>query len=195
MRLRLQPRRRSLAFDAPTPNGREPIGGFRRLRGRRMIGNVPTISPLRHNVTLIEVAEAPRDDGKKRQSVRTLIERLGAAGITLEGVAATGTTCTFMIEGRDTARFASAIRDLGFSVKCHERCARIAMTRSATDWPLPSPARLLEALEVAGIEIVRVSADGTAMTLVVDESDASAVACVLSRFYQRSPGSTARLVS
>ena len=85
------------------------------------------------------------------------------------------------------------VRELPFAVTCHERCARIAMTRSATDWPLPSPARLLDALDGAGIDVVRISADSTAMTLVVDEGEADAAACVLSQFYQRAPGAAARL--
>jgi aspartokinase len=156
---------------------------------------VPTISRLRHNLTLIEAAEVPVDGDTQRRPVRALIERLGATGITLEGVAVTGTACAFTIDGRDTARCMGAIRELPFAVTCHERCARIAMTRSATDWPLPSPARLLDALEGAGIDIVRISADSTAMTLVVEESAADAAACVLSQFYQRAPGSAARCAS
>jgi aspartokinase len=112
------------------------------------------------------------------------MEHLAASGIAMEAVAITGDGCSFIIDSRDGARFASAIVDLNVALKLHDHCARVALTRTATDWPLPSLKRVMEALDNEGIGVVHLTSDATALTVLVDEREADRVAASFSRFYQ-----------
>jgi aspartokinase len=116
------------------------------------------------------------------------MEHLTVAGITLEAVAISSDGCSFIIDSRDRTRFADAIRDLdlNLAVKLHDRCARVALTRTATDWPLPSLGRVMQAFDDEGIDVVHLTSDATALTVLVDESEADHVVGVFSRFYQPS---------
>jgi hypothetical protein len=72
---------------------------------------------------------------------------------------------------------------LDVQITLQERCARIALTRAATDWPLPSLGRVLQALDDEGIDVVHLVYDPTALTVLVDEGEADHVARIFSRFY------------
>jgi hypothetical protein len=95
------------------------------------------------------------------------MDHLAAAHISPEGVFITEEGCAFIIDGRDAARFTSAI------------------------WPLPPAGRILEAFENAGIDVVHLSGDASALTVIVNESQADRVAGVFSRFYQPASRSVA----
>ena len=112
------------------------------------------------------------------------MEHLGASGISLEAAAITGDGCSFIIDSRDGTRFVSAINDLNVAIKLQDRCARVALTRTATDWPLPSLRRVMEAFDNEGIDVVHLTSDATALTVVVDEREADRVVGLFSRFYQ-----------
>lgn len=112
------------------------------------------------------------------------MDHLTAAGITLEAVAIDDEGCSLIIDGRDAARFATAIEGLNVAVKIHEKCARVSLTRTATDWPLPPMRRVMEAFDDEGIDVVHLTGDATALTVIVDEREADHVLSVFSRFYQ-----------
>jgi len=120
------------------------------------------------------------------------MEHLATSGITLEAVAINQDGCSFIIDSRDGARFASAIGELNVAVKLHDRCARVALTRTATDWPLPSLGRVMEAFDAEGIDVVHLTSDATALTVLVDEHQADHVVGVFSRFYQPAASSASR---
>lgn len=119
------------------------------------------------------------------------MDHLAAAGITLEAVAIDHEGCSFIIDSRDATRFASAIDELNVAIKLHDRCARIALTRTATDWPLPSLGRVMKAFDDEGIDVLHLNGDATALTVIVDESAADHVLGVFSRFYQPASRSVA----
>jgi hypothetical protein len=152
---------------------------------------MPCVSRLRRHVSFVQVIEGELDCGHKRHCERSIMDHLNAAHISPEGVFITEEGCAFIIDGRDAARFASAIDDLNVAVKVHERCARVALTRTATDWPLPPAGRILEAFENAGIDVVHLSGDASALTVIVNESQADRVAGVFSCFYQPASRSVA----
>jgi len=54
-----------------------------------------------------------------------------------------GDGCSLIVDSREDSRLASAIRDLNVAVKIHDRCARVSLTRAATDWPLPALDRVV----------------------------------------------------
>jgi aspartokinase len=149
-----------------------------------MLGNVPSLSRLRRHVSFAEIIEGDVDRAQKRSCERSVMEHLAASGIAVEATAISGDGCSFIIDGRDAARFAAAVQDLNVTVKLHERCARIALTRSSTDWPLPPLKRVMEAFDEADIEIVHLTSDLNALTVLVDEHEADHVVGVFSRFYQ-----------
>jgi aspartokinase len=145
---------------------------------------MPTISRLRHHVSFAQVIEGETESPQRRRCECSVIEHLTASHITLEAVAINADGCSFIIDSRDSTRFATAIRELNVAVKLRDHCARIALTRNATDWPLPSLGRLMHSLEAESIDVVHLVADANALTVVVDDQDADRVAGVFSRFYQ-----------
>ncbi|HEV8020229.1 MAG TPA: hypothetical protein VGP41_03130 [Candidatus Lustribacter sp.] len=112
------------------------------------------------------------------------MDHLTSAGITLEAVAINDEGCSFIIDSRDAERFANAIDELNVAVKLHDKCARVALTRTPTDWPLPSMGRVMQAFDDEGIDVVHLNGDATALTVIVDEGEADHVLRVFSRFYQ-----------
>lgn len=114
------------------------------------------------------------------------MEHLRSSGIAVEAAAIGEEGCSFIIDGRDGSRFATALDGLNVCVKLHDRCSRVALTRSATDWPLPPLGSVLEAFDTEGVDIVHLTSDATALTVVVDETNADRVVAILSRFYRPS---------
>jgi hypothetical protein len=111
---------------------------------------MPSISRLRRRVSFVQVIEGDLDGARKRHCERSVVEHLAAAGITLEAVAIDNEGCSFIIDSRSATRFVAAIDELNVALKLHDRCARIALTRSATDWPLPSLGRVMKAFDDEG---------------------------------------------
>ena len=147
---------------------------------------MPSVSRLRRRVSFAQVIEGEIDAVEKRHCERSVIENLTASGITLEAAEITADGCSFIIDSRDGTRFTSAIHGLNVAVKLQDRCARIALTRTGTDWPLPSLGRVMEAFDQQGIDVVHLTSDATAMTVLVDEREADHVVGIFSRFYQPS---------
>jgi len=145
---------------------------------------MPSVSRLRRRVSFVAVIEGDLDGANKRHCERSVMDHLTTAGITLEAVAINAEGCSFIIDSRDAARFATAIDELNVAVKVHDKCARVALTRTATDWPLPSMRRVMGAFDDEGIDVVHLTSDATALTVIVDEREADHVAGVFSRFYQ-----------
>ena len=112
------------------------------------------------------------------------MDHLREAGITVEAAAINEEGCSFIIDSRDGTRFASAIDKLNVAVKLHDRCARVALTRTATDWPLPPLGRVMEAFDDESIDVVHLTSDANALTVLVDEREADRVVGVFSRFYR-----------
>ena len=135
-------------------------------------------------MSFAQVIEGELDAANKRHCERSVMERLTASGITVEAAAINEEGCSFIIDSRDGTRFASAIDKLNVAVKLHDRCARVALTRTATDWPLPSLGRVMEAFDDEGIDVVHLTSDATALTVLVDECEADRVVGVFFRFYQ-----------
>jgi hypothetical protein len=156
---------------------------------------MPSVSRLRRRVSFARVIEGDVDPAKRRHCERALMEHLIASGITLEAVVINDDGCSFIIDGRDEARFAKSIGELNVAVKFHEHCARIALTRSATDWPLPSLSSVMEAFDDEGVDVVNLTSDAATLTVLVEEPLADRVVQILSRFYQpsgaRTPGRVA----
>jgi aspartokinase len=137
-------------------------------------------------VSFAQVIEGELDCADRRHCERSVMEHLMSSGITLEAAAINSDGCSFIIDSRDGTRFAAAINELNVAVKLHDRCARVALTRTATDWPLPPLGRVMEAFDNEAIDVVHLTSDATALTVVVDEGEADHVVGILSRFYQPS---------
>jgi aspartokinase len=147
---------------------------------------MPSVSRLRRRVSFAQVIAGEIEGAEKRRCERSIMENLTASGITLEAVVIDGDGCSFIIDSRDGTRFASAIHELNVAVKLHDQCARVALTRTATDWPLPSLGRVMEAFDNEGIDVVHLASDASALTVLVDEREADRVVGIFSRFYQPS---------
>jgi len=145
---------------------------------------MPTVSRIRRHLAFAHVIEGQIEGEKKRQCERSLMEGLTASGIRPEAVAITADGCSFVIDRREESRLAAVIQDAKMTVKLRDHCARIALTRTAMDWPLPSLERVMQAFDAESIDIVHLSGDATALTVVVDEREADHVVGVFSRFYQ-----------
>ena len=131
-------------------------------------------------------------DGKNRRRCEcSVMEHLTAAKIPVEAVAIDEDGCSFIIDSRDAARFANAIHDLNVAVKLHDRCARVALTRSSTDWPLPALGRVMKAFDDEGIDVVHLASEANVLTVLVDESQTDRVVGVFSRFSQPASRSVA----
>ena len=141
-------------------------------------------------------AEAvPRDGAKSHQCGRQVVERLFASGIKPEAAVVGTDGCAFVIDSRDAERAREAAEGLDVTLTLHEGCARIALTRNATDWPLPSLDRVLRLLDDAGIAIVHLAGDGSGLTIVVEDSEADRVVNLFSGFYVPAHARTTRLAS
>ena len=112
------------------------------------------------------------------------MEQLAKSGITPEAVAIDGEGCSFIIDSRDGGRFASAVHELNVAVKLHDHCARVALTRTAMDWPLPSLGRVIQAFDDEGIALVHLSSDASVLAVLVDEGEVDRVVGLLARFCQ-----------
>jgi hypothetical protein len=84
---------------------------------------MPCLSRLRRRLALVQVIEGEVDAVEKRRCDRSVMEHLAASGIAMEAVAITGDGCSFIIDSRDGARFASAIVNLNVALKFHDRLA------------------------------------------------------------------------
>lgn len=104
--------------------------------------------------------------------------------IAIEAVAIEADGCSFIIEDRNAKRFTDAVRDLNVAVTVREHCARVALTRTITDWPLPPLHEVMHAFAANAIDVVHLAADASSLTVVVGERDADRVANVFSRFFQ-----------
>jgi aspartokinase len=159
---------------------------------------MPSVSRLRRRVSFAQVIEGDLERPDRRHCERSVMEHLTSAGIMLEAVAIGSDGCSFIIDSRDRTRFTAEIHALHLNVcvKLHDRCARVALTRTATDWPLPSLGRIMQAFDDEGIDVVHLTSDATALTVLVDEDEADHVVGVFSRFYQPSGSNAAgRLAS
>jgi aspartokinase len=152
---------------------------------------MPCVSRLRRHVSFAQVIEGHLDRKHKRHCERNVMDHLTAAGITLEAVAIDNEGCSFIINSRDAARFSATVDELNVAVRLRDRCARIALTRTATDWPLPALGRVMKAFDDEGIDVVHLNGDATALAVIVDESEADHVLGVFSRFYQPASRSVA----
>jgi aspartokinase len=156
---------------------------------------MPSVSRLRRRVAFAQVIEGDVAGPKRRHCERSVMQHLATSGISPEAVVIGGDGCSFIVDSRDSSRLASAVRDLNVAVKIHDRCARVALTRTATDWPLPALNRVIEVFDDEGIDLVNLTSDATALTVLVDERDADRVVSVFSRFYRpaadKAPGSLA----
>jgi aspartokinase len=143
---------------------------------------MPSLSRVRRHISFVEVSEGHVEAGTKSHCERSIMERLATSGIPIDAVEISGNGCSFIINSRDGGRFASAIRDLNVAVKFYAHCARVALTRAATDWPLPALKSVMEAFDAAALGIVHLTSDATSVTVVVNEGEADRVVGVLSRF-------------
>jgi aspartokinase len=157
---------------------------------RRYTDDMPSVSRLRRRVSFAQVIEGDLDCTNRRHCERSVMEHLMASGITLEAVAIESDGCSFIIDSRDADRFTDAVAELNVAVKLLDHCARVALTRAATDLPLPTIGRVMRAFDDESIDVVHLTGDATALTVVVADREADHVVDVLSRFYQR-PGSNA----
>lgn len=147
---------------------------------------MPSVSRLRRRVALAQVIEGELDFANRRHCERSVMEHLMTSGITLEAIAIDSDGCSFIIDSRDGPRFAAALNELNVAVKVHDRCARVALTRTATDWPLPSLGRVMAAFDTEAVDVVHLTSDANALTVLVDEGEADRVVGILSRFYHPS---------
>jgi hypothetical protein len=144
---------------------------------------MPSLSRVRRHLSFVEVIEGDVDSAKKCHCERSVMEQLAASAIPFDAVAISSEGCSFIINGRDEARFAAAIRDLNVAAKVHGHCARVVLTRTVIDRPLPPVRSVMEAFDAASIGIVHLNSDASSLTVLVDERNANRVVEVLSAFY------------
>jgi aspartokinase len=145
---------------------------------------MPTVSRIRRHLSFAQVIEGQIEGEKKCHRELSVIEHLAASGVTPEAVAINDNVCSFIIDSCDGTRFADALHEPNMTVNIREHCARVALTRTATDWRLPSLGRVMQAFDTEGIDVVHLAGDAVALTVLVDEREADHVAGVFSRFYQ-----------
>jgi aspartokinase len=149
-----------------------------------MMGIMPILSRLRHNMSLAKIAEGNVWGIEKRRCERSVIDHLTASGISLESVDFHGNECSFLIDGRKGPRFESLIRNMNLTVTVRDKCACLSVTRTATDSPLPSLANIMQALDDEGIDVLHMTVDLSTLKMVVDESEADRLASLLAGFYK-----------
>jgi hypothetical protein len=140
-------------------------------------------SRLRHNVSFAKISEGDVRGTEKRRCERRFIDQLTASGIALESVEFNGSECCVVVDARKASRLAAVIRDLDIAVTVRDKCACLTLTRAATDLPLPPLARVMQLLDDEAIDVVHLTADLTALKMVVDESEADHVAGLLLGYY------------
>jgi aspartokinase len=145
---------------------------------------MPSVSRLRRRVSFAQVIEGEIIGAEKRHCEQSLLEHLTTAGVSFAAVTINSEGCSFIIDSRDEPRFNTAVHELNVAVKLHDHCARVALTRTPTDWPLPSLGRVMQAFDREGIDVVHLASDESALTVLVDERDADRIVAILSRFYQ-----------
>ena len=150
----------------------------------RYTNAMPSVSRIRRHMSFAHVIEGELDGTKRRRCECSVMEHLTASKIPVEAVAIDEDGCNFIIDSRDASRFAEAIQELNVAVKFHDRCARVALTRSSTDWPLPALGRVMKAFDAEGIDVVHLSSEANVLTVLVEESQADHVVSVFSRFSQ-----------
>ncbi len=144
------------------------------------------ISRVRHNLACVHLIEGDLVAADKRRCEGSLVEHLSATGIVLDEVNFGTDSGSFAVSRRDALRLESAIRDLNVAVKIRDHCARIVVTRSATDPPLPSIVKLLTLIDEEGIGVVSFDANTTSLTMLVDENDSDRVTSAVERLLQPS---------
>jgi aspartokinase len=135
-------------------------------------------------MAFVELTEGELEPGPRSACESTLFERLEASGVTPEMVAINSAGCFFTVDERDTARVRAAVASLNVALHLRNSCARVALTRGEADWPLPSLARVLVAIGARGVDVVHVTADASAVNVVVAESDVGQVVGTLAAFCQ-----------
>jgi hypothetical protein len=141
------------------------------------------MSRLRHNIAFATITEGAVRGTEKRRCERQFIDQLTASGIALEQVDFNGNECSFSIDSRMSSRFESVLRGLNLAVNVRKKCACLTLTRTPTDVPLPALSRVIQVLDDEAIDVLHLTADLSALRLVVDESEADHVASVVPRFY------------
>jgi hypothetical protein len=141
------------------------------------------VSRVRRHLSFVDVRVPSDADGTRTRP--SMVERLITLHVRPEALDVDRSGCRFIINERDASAFTAALANDRAAVTVRAGCARIALTRTATDWPLPPLDRLLLAMNGAGIDIVHLNGDATSMTIVVDEHDADRVVSLLSFAYQR----------
>ena len=141
------------------------------------------MSRLRHNIAFATVAEGDVRGTEKRHCERRFIDQLTASGIALEHVDFSGNACNFVIDSRKSSHFASVVRELNLGVLIRDKCACLTLSRTPTDVPLPSLARVIQVLDDEAIDVLHLTADFTALRLIVDEPEGAHVAAIASQFY------------
>ena len=129
------------------------------MRERRYTLCMPSVSRLRRRVSFAKVIEGDLDCTSRRHCERSVMEHLMASRITLEAVAIDSDGCSFIIDSRDGDRFMDTIAELNVAVKLQNPCARVVLTRAATDWPLPSIGRVMKAFDEEAIDVIHLNGD------------------------------------
>jgi aspartokinase len=144
---------------------------------------MPIVSRVRRHLSFVHVSNSPNSE--RDTCARSLVERLAASRVHPEALDVDPNGYRLIINDRDESAFVAALAGGRDVITLRGHCARVALTRAATDWPLPSLERLLPAIAAEGIDIVHLSGDAASMTIVVDEHDADRVVSLLTCSYRR----------
>ena len=143
---------------------------------------MPSLSRPRSNVAFVELTEGDLEPAARASCETTLFARLTASGVVPDLVAINAAGCFFTIDERDVAQVRAAVASLNAALRLRTACARVTLRRGEADWPLPSLADVLLALNAHALEVVHVTADATAVDVVVAAADARLTSGILASF-------------
>jgi hypothetical protein len=97
-------------------------------------------------MAFVELTEGELEPGARSACESTLFAPLEASGIAPEMVAINSAGCFFTVDERDGARVRAAVASLNVALRLRTACARVTLVRGEADWPLPSLASVLVAI-------------------------------------------------
>lgn len=135
----------------------------------------------RYHLCFASITEGDLSSPARERCESKLFGRLRASGIDVTMVAVNEDGCAFATDHHDLRALEAAVRELNVALRLRTGCARVALVRRSGRSAIPPVARLIGDLADAGIGIVHLSADDDALSVLVDETDATAAAHIMER--------------
>ena len=134
---------------------------------------------LRHHLCFASIIEGDLNSLVRERCESKLFGRLLASRAYITMLAVNDEGCAFATDRHDVPALEAAVHELNVALRLRTGCARVSLLRRRSGTPIPPVARVIGALAAAGIEIVHLAADDDALSVLVDDENASAAARIM----------------